>query len=490
MADLSVSRNPLPAEPGLAAAVAMDNLEKTSKSTAINNDKTDIAISEATNGDAIDAASQKDKEAAAVEEDNLDNFFFPDGGFKAWISVFCQFVAHFWAIGISTSVGVFTDYFVGNAVFPGAQNTLLSWSATLMTVGLDLWGPLTGYLAERFSYRLLACTGAVLIAAGGIINSFAVAVWPLFLGSIVSGMGYSCVIAPALAIPTHWFHKRLAFAFGIGMSGAGVGGAITIPVTQALVDSIGWRWAYRTIAIAGGASCLVAGLLMMQRLPKRSHSAPIIDKTVFKNSGYWKLAAMAFLWIPPFFCPFLYVPQQISDLADMDLSNGISAALCLSLLNLFQALGQFVIGSLMPRLGSYNLLVLTSLLTFLLYIPAYLLAVGSSGAGILAVCIIMGLVIGPFPVIVSEVAADRFGQDAFASKITMIFFWFAPASFITGPILGSIADACSVFAPDGARLKTNWTWVVVFCGCSQALLTLVGVWLRVERTGWKLNVKI
>lgn len=58
------------------------------------------------------------------------------------------------------SVGLFTDYFVSNAVFPGAANTLLSFSATLTTTGIDFYGPITGMLAEKIllpSGRLYRC---------------------------------------------------------------------------------------------------------------------------------------------------------------------------------------------------------------------------------------------------------------------------------------------------------------------------------------------
>lgn len=290
-------------------------------------------------------------------EDPLAEFTFPDGGVLAWTSVFCQFAVHFFVLGISTSVGLFTDYFVSNAVFPGAANTLLSFASTLTTTGIDLYGPLTGLLAEKFSYRLVACTGAILVCSGGLINSFAVSAWTLFVGGLVTGLGYSCMLAPALAIPTHYFRRRLSLAFGLGMSGSGIGGAVIIPTTAALISSLSWRWAYRIIAIVSGVICFVAGLLMRTRLPKRK-SHPLLDTAMFRNKTYWKLALSVFFFAPVFLCPFLYIPQQIQDLGGE--GGAISGALCLALLNVFTAIGQVAAGLAMKRVGQYNLMVITS----------------------------------------------------------------------------------------------------------------------------------
>lgn len=97
---------------------------------------------------------------------------FPEGGY-GWVAVFCMFMIQFFVVGITNSVGIFTGYFVGSATFPGSANTILAFSSTLGTAGMNLYGPLTGPLAERLTYRVAACTGAIFLAAGGVIMSFA-----------------------------------------------------------------------------------------------------------------------------------------------------------------------------------------------------------------------------------------------------------------------------------------------------------------------------
>lgn len=310
---------------------------------------------EGANGHALEAAKQASEQHPNEEADEIT---FPDGGLWAWISVGTMFCVHFFVVGISTSVGIFTDYFTAEATFPGAANTVLSFAATLTTTGMDLYGPITSQLAERYGFRLVAGIGAGLLCAGGIINSFAVYSWTLFVGALVIGLGYSSLLAPGLGIPAHYFRKRLSLAFGLGMSGAGIGGAIIIPATQALLDNLGWRWAYRTIAIISGVFCFIAAMLMKTRLPKRAKSDPIVDKTLLRHKTYWLLCMTTFFFPPVYLTPFLYIPQQIQDLGDK--AHGISGALCLSLLNLFTAIGQVITGFAMKGVGVYNLMFLAS----------------------------------------------------------------------------------------------------------------------------------
>lgn len=342
----------------------------------------------------------------------------------------CMFFVQFFVVGIANSVGIFTGYFVGNATFPGAQNTLLAMAATLTSAGMNLYGPFTGMAAERFGYRIVACTGALFLLAGGVVNSYAVEVWTLFVAAIIGGFGYSCLIAPAVAIPSHYFRRRLGLAIGLGMSGVGIGGVVITPVSQALLDAVGWRWAMRYISIVSGVCLFVVGLLMKMRLPRRQKgsSVPLIDKSMFKNLTYWRLAAMCFLTPGQYLGPFLFIPQQMQDLGA--LAGGISAALCLALMNASTAVGQITTGIILNRLGKYNVGVITAILTTVAFFPVYILSVNHSGAGMIIFSIMAGMFGGPFPVVISNLAADRFGQANFAAIIGMVFFWFAPGILV------------------------------------------------------------
>lgn len=194
------------------------------------------------------------------------------------------------------------------------------------------------------------------------------------------------------------------------------------PVTQALLDAFGWQWAQRGITIVGGFVLFCAGLLMRTRLPRRAKGSkvPLLDKSMFKNLTYWRLAIMCFFTPGAFLGPFLFIPQQFADLGP--LAGGISAALCLALLNGFTAVGQMTAGIFLRRVGIYNYAVIAMLGASISFFPIYILSVSRSGGGLLAFAIVNGIFGGPLPVLISNMAADRFGQKNFAAIIGMTFF--------------------------------------------------------------------
>ncbi|KAJ3327014.1 hypothetical protein HDU93_002159, partial [Gonapodya sp. JEL0774] len=197
---------------------------------------------------------------------------FPEGGF-GWVAVL--------------------------ATFSGAGNALLGFVGTLTTSGVDLYAPISGALAEHFGYSVVAVIGAGLLFLGQFVASLAGPqdIWMLFLGGIMAGVGYSGCVAPAIAIPSHWFQHHLDLALGIGVSGFGAGGVVITPLTQWLVDRYG------------------------------------------------------------LFCPFLYIPQQVQDYSHDLGSVAISGAVCLVMYNVAYLAGQLVSSVVVGRIGAYNGLV-------------------------------------------------------------------------------------------------------------------------------------
>ncbi|KXS16693.1 hypothetical protein M427DRAFT_31091 [Gonapodya prolifera JEL478] len=142
---------------------------------------------------------------------------FPEGGY-GWVSV-ALFSAYFWGVGMINSFGIFTEFFTTNATFPGA-NTSLALVTTVMSTCVDLFAPLTGALD------------------GSVVCGIGQGVAPLW-GSVVSGLGYSCSVVPAVGIPSQWFKEKLGLTTALGLSGMGGGGIVISPVAQLWSASAG-----------------------------------------------------------------------------------------------------------------------------------------------------------------------------------------------------------------------------------------------------------
>ncbi|KAJ3321865.1 hypothetical protein HDU93_003170, partial [Gonapodya sp. JEL0774] len=283
---------------------------------------------------------------------------FSEGGW-GWVNIFAMFS------GNASIFGIFSQFFTDNATFQGVANTALSIISVLMTVSVDFCAPLTGALADKFGFRLTMASGALLALGGQIVASLAQSdtVWPLFFGSLVTGIGFSGNFAPAIGIPSQCFKERLGLATAIGLSGTGVGGMVLSPVTQLLIDYYGWRTAWRVIGFVGCA-CLVA-TAMLVRMPhqsrrtrherKTARKAPSFDVAIFRNKAYWKLSLMSFCAPCIYSTPYLFIPQQVQDAAAGS-TPSVSGATCLLILNLCFLIGQLSAGVFVKRFGPYNML--------------------------------------------------------------------------------------------------------------------------------------
>jgi MFS family permease len=53
---------------------------------------------------------------------------------------------------------------------------------------------------------------------------------------------------PAVVLVQRQWRTRLGLALGIAGSGVGLGIFLVVPLCQALIDTVGWRWAFRALA--------------------------------------------------------------------------------------------------------------------------------------------------------------------------------------------------------------------------------------------------
>ena len=76
--------------------------------------------------------------------------------------------------------------------------------------------------------------------------------WHLYLAfGILAAVAMSLAgWIPSVVLVGGWFPDRYGTAIGIMGSGIGVSIFALIPLAQLLIDTFGWRWAYRILAVA------------------------------------------------------------------------------------------------------------------------------------------------------------------------------------------------------------------------------------------------
>jgi MFS family permease len=151
----------------------------------------------------------------------------------------------------------------------GSSRAALSGVVSLSRLEHGLMGPVGGFLVDRLGPRRVMLIGIVLTGSGFILigrvaslSSFYVVY--VLLVAIGAGLGFS---TPLLTAVGNWFIRKRSKAFGIALSGVGLGGFLVPPLRWA-ISQYGWRITAFGSGLVIWAVCIPVALLMRHR-PER-----------------------------------------------------------------------------------------------------------------------------------------------------------------------------------------------------------------------------
>jgi MFS family permease len=105
---------------------------------------------------------------------------------------------------------------------------------------------------------------------------------------------------PSVVLVGGWFPHRYGTAIGIMGSGIGVSIFALLPLAQVLIETFGWRWAYRILGLAVVAWVLPAALYLVRDPPPGDPlavgSASRSTERGGSARGYWTLASAIRTW--------------------------------------------------------------------------------------------------------------------------------------------------------------------------------------------------
>ena len=127
---------------------------------------------------------------------------------------------------------------------------------------------------DRHGARALMTAGSLLAGAAVFGWSQARTVPQLYAAFVVVGLAGAMVLyEPAFALINTWFRRRRATALLVLTVVAGFSSTIFLPLTQAMVDRVGWRDAVAVLAVLV-AACAVPHALVLRRAPQDLGLAP------------------------------------------------------------------------------------------------------------------------------------------------------------------------------------------------------------------------
>ena len=187
--------------------------------------------------------------------------------YYGWVIVAAFFVLN--AAGQASGTLNFGFFVIPMAEELGLSRQAIGWAQTMRLWASGLSGILIGRWLDRHGPRgpmLLA----IVVATGGLLL-LARAESPAVLFGVLLALGITGWTAPAggaliATVPvSKWFIRQRGRATGIVQLGLGVGGAVFVALTQALISTRGWRSAWVTLAWLSAAT--VPLILLLRRQP-------------------------------------------------------------------------------------------------------------------------------------------------------------------------------------------------------------------------------
>ena len=179
---------------------------------------------------------------------------------------------------------------------------------SLASLASALASPLVGRMFDRFGPRAVYSLGLVVLGGAFLVGAYGQQLWQfqLSLGLCV-GLGMASIgIVPNSILLGRWFGPRLPTAMAVVYSAAGAGVLMLLPVSQLLIDHVGWRGAYQVL---GGAVLLLLVPLLLLPWKRFSAGSPTLGKAgatallddgwtlsrAIRHHAFWGLSSTFFL---------------------------------------------------------------------------------------------------------------------------------------------------------------------------------------------------
>jgi MFS family permease len=188
-----------------------------------------------------------------------------------WVIVGVSFIT----VGLAYAVWYsFSVFFVAILKEFGWSRSLAAGAFSLFAVVHGATGPFVGGMVDRFGPRRVIVVGSLCLGFGLALCSFTGAWWHyyLFFGFITAAGVGTIGWVPNTTLIQQWFKTNRGLAIGIISSGIGVGILVCVPSAQHIISRLGWRTAYRIMALGIPLIVAAMALVFLRRSPETTSS--------------------------------------------------------------------------------------------------------------------------------------------------------------------------------------------------------------------------
>lgn len=313
----------------------------------------------------------------------------------------------------------------------------------------------------------IAIAGGILLGLGMILASFAKNLFALVLFyGVISGIGIGIAYVCPISAGVKWFPDKRGLITGLSVAGFGAGALIVGPVARALIDSIGVFNTFRVLGIIFFVLVCIGALILRNPpagyIPKGWNPPKIAASTKIDFSASEMLSTGQFylIWFMYFIgcASGLMIIGQTSPIGqELAKYTKETAALGVSLLAIFNALGRIFWGRVSDSFGRMRTL-------FLMFLICGLAILSYNFISALPIWFwfgisFVGFCFGGYLALFPAITADFFG-----TKSVGINYGFVFTAYGVGGLLSNI------FAPRVKELTGGYTLAFIITG----ILCLIG----------------
>ena len=359
-------------------------------------------------------------------------------------------IATFVTLGLA--YGVWYAY----SVFLVALADEFHWSRSLVAGAFaafalvhGLSSPPLGWLADRLGPRRVFIGGGSVLALALIIDGAITRPLHLYLAfGLLTSIGVTAsALVPSVVLIRGWFPRRFGTALGVASAGIGVGIFAVVPFCQAMIDAVGWRWAFRLLGIVIAVWTIPAALALVRDPPRAppadvdaatgaSPATPTLT-TALAFGSFWLLAVAQFCG--NFVCQMLLV-HQVAFLVDQGFPAMVaaSAAGLVGLSSVFAKVGRGWAADVLGRRRTFT----TGMIVVLLSVGVLTVVARSPHSPLVYVYgLLMGIGYAATVPIMPTVISDVFGGARFGSIFGSLHLANAIGGAVGAWLAGTVFDA-------------------------------------------------
>jgi Arabinose efflux permease len=275
-------------------------------------------------------------------------------GHKIWIVV-----AGFLLSGVNVGINANSNvaFFAPVSRGLGVSVSAFSASASITSfVSIPCLLLIPALLKKFTARRIVLFSGAGFVLFKllfGLSNSL----WQIYacsvgMGFCLPGIGYLVINS----LINDWFHANNGKAIGAAASGAGIVGAVVLPIVNLMIQQYNWRWGYFTQAIIAAVMILIAALLIREKPKEIQTVFPDIQEGAKQSSFalrrpsfyFLMLGLLLILAIGSGLQPYLMI--YLTE-AHYSLTFAASAVSAILLINTF---AKIIMGTAFDKVGTTN----------------------------------------------------------------------------------------------------------------------------------------